>query len=58
MTKENRFGSIIDRIRLSSREIALALALTIAAGTFLVTTLMGKKTGDESAVTVVERQAE
>ena len=56
MRKEHRFGSIADRIRLSSREIAVALALTIAAATFLVTTLMGgKRTGEGTVISVVER---
>ena len=56
MMQNDRFGMhSLDRIRLSSREIAVAVALTVAAATFLVTTMMGDKSGDGSPVAAVER---
>ena len=55
MMQNDRFSTVLRRIRLSSREIAIAVALTLAAATFLLTTLTGDKGNGGSPVATVER---
>ena len=55
MKQHDTFGSIADRLRLSLREIAVAMALTVAAATFLITTLMSDKPHGGDPIAVVEQ---
>jgi hypothetical protein len=55
MFQKNRVGMIVERIRLSSREIAVAIALTVAAAAFLVTAMSGGHVGDGSPVAAFEQ---
>ena len=55
MKHHDTTGSMADRLRLSLREIAVAVALTVAAATFLVTTLMGDKPRGGNPIAVVEQ---
>lgn len=55
MMENDRFETLSRRLRLSAREIAIAVALTVAAGAFLVTALLGDKADDGSPIAVVER---
>ena len=47
MTHRFQSGPIVERMRLSVREIALAIALTLAALVFVVSAIQG--TGNETA---------
>ena len=58
MIQNDRLGPFIRRLRLSAREVAIALAWTVAAATFLVTALMGDKTGEGRPVAAMERMPE
>jgi hypothetical protein len=58
MKHHDTFGSLADRIRLSMREIAVAIALTVAAATFLVTALWSESGNGGSPIAVVEQSPE
>jgi hypothetical protein len=55
MTRPDRLHLIFWRLRQSAREIAVAMALTIVAAAFLVTTLMGDKANDGPPLAAVQR---
>ena len=55
MMQNDRFSIVFRRLRRSSREIAVAVALTVVAIAFLVTTLMRNNPGDGSPVAAFER---
>lgn len=55
MIHADRINLLVRRMRLSAREIAAAIALTIVAAAFLVTALAGNKDGDGPPLAVVER---
>lgn len=55
MKHQDTSGTLADRLRLSLREIVVAVALTVAAATFFVTTLMGDKPRGGDPIAVVEQ---